>query len=194
MLAPIISMIVISLSIMNMGSIYSARVANTVNFEKPDSMSSYISQEKMVLTAVDFYCQSNPEKCYSKTDTKVILSINEVLKYSPIKNLKSFNIGTISSIYVDMNNNEIKLNNDFKSEKKKIKYLSNYRIKKDINKECESGVIPCSTEKVISPKRFSPKLEIAMAEIEIAQTETENNELNMRDRINMIKDKIRHRF
>jgi len=122
MFAPFISALVASIAIVNMSSSYMAKTTQEVLNADSNNLAKFLAQEKILLDGTEFYCQSNPEKCVSTTSTIVELDKNEVLKYTPLDNIKPFMIGSVDRIKVDRDNSKIILEHTFVNDEAKSRF------------------------------------------------------------------------
>jgi len=122
MLIPLISILIISLSVMNISSMYQNRVSKIVMNQNSQNIKKFATQEKNLLISLDFYCQSNINKCTNLNNSEVVIPLSEILKYSSLKNINSFNIATIQKIIVDQDNQKFVIKNNFTNSDIKNRY------------------------------------------------------------------------
>ena len=157
MFGGLISNLVMSMTLVTMNSSYSLKTGEDLSATENSEIEHFTEQQNILLHAADFYCQDHPDKCVSETDTKVVIPLYEIYKYSSIKNAQTFNVAKIESIYVDSLTNQIVAKNNFKSDVEKNKFLKFYKNK--ISKNPVKTTSEADTY-ASSQIRFSPNLEL----------------------------------
>lgn len=141
MLAPLVSALIISISVLGMSSVYNIKVLKTTMNQNSQNIKKFAAQEKNILLSLDFYCQANIDKCTSLINSQINIPLNEVLKYSALKEFNSFNVATVKWVVIDQDNKKFIIKNDFMNNDMKNRFkrfnmklsdisINNYEIDK----------------------------------------------------------------